>query len=119
MFYWAMLALIILGQSFEQQKRSAAIFYAIGFLCFSLYTVMLAVFKKISHKSYGIYNPYDFCMDIPEKIHWFIHEPLTNALNLHSIYPQTGIAVNWAAFVILSVAFFCVRTKSSFQKIVF
>jgi len=119
MFYWAMLALILLGQSSAQQKRSAAIFAAIGFLYFGLYSLMLAAFKIFYRETHGIYNPYNFCTDISEKISWLIREPLTNALNLHSIYPRTWVAVSWAAFVVLSAAVFCVRTKPAFQKISF
>lgn len=99
MFYWTLPAILVcLGHpaySKAQIKQQITHFLIIGITTLILYAFFLQFIKGHYLTTLGkdMYNPYAMSMDIKSKILWFINEPLINALNLWTIFPQVNYAI--------------------------
>lgn len=104
MFYWVMIGMNIL---FVQERYSADfrdfIFRSVaaGLTSLMLYAISIsAIHQFFLHKMNSpSYNPYETASNCIQKLHWFIQEPLRNALNLWSIYPKKNISILVSIFI--------------------
>jgi len=107
MFFWIFAAILALGPREEVRLVVRKVFY-----CLLVGAVACIVEYFVAKLGVAVYGPAagtaraGITHDVPGKIHWFINEPLKNALNLNSLDPTGRFAVAAAIFIAVGLFFY-------------
>lgn len=108
MFYWVIVALIVLVKPVERWndfRNQMLTLFGIGLGTIGVYGIVLLGFLKKSYYQYTVpgYNPYIFATDYLQKLRWFLNEGIF--LNLWNIFPNGVYAKTVISFIVLSCLF--------------
>lgn len=102
LFYWPLVAILLLritAESWRQWRLPIIYLFGINLIAQFLFFVL---YKKFYETPYAVgYTGTISVHLIYEKVKWFLHEPLVDALNLWNIFPSPTVTILVAAVIII------------------
>jgi|GEM_PF-534392 len=104
MFFWAMMAAVVLfssGESFQVFQAKVRRMLFVGFAGMILYRLLLETTKSL-YLSFDItqYSPYSVSTSIIHKVIWFFSDPVVKVLNFWNIPSSPTVALSAIGFVV-------------------
>jgi hypothetical protein len=109
MFFWVFAAIDLLrpGQRLVEAARKLAASLAVGALALALGFVV----ARVGAQHYGGAGRAALALHIGDKLRWFWHQPLVNALNLFVLVPTPALAAAIAAVAAIGIVALHVQRK--------
>ena len=105
MFFWVFLAIALVGHAYET-RRAIRVVVAHAVAAVSALMVAFLVLKLSVH-AFGDSTPNAsrsrLVRDVPDKLDWFLREPLKSSLNLFDLTPSTWLAASVAAISVAGI----------------
>jgi hypothetical protein len=114
MFYWTMLGMYILfvrDRYSVHFRNNLSRFMAAGLISIFMYAISVFIMHYffINKMDNPLYDPYAVTTHWADKLHWFVQEPMGNALNLWNIFPNLTTSVMVLGFILFTASMVAIK----------